>query len=273
MDNRESVIFVTGASSGIGNACAAFLAKKGMRVYGTCRNPSSYTKKADEFFEMLSLDLRDQSSVSKAAEKVLEREGRIDALLCCAGSGLIGAVEETEVEEARALMDADYFGALRTVKAFLPAMREAGQGRIVITGAMEGRFAVPFQSSYAAAEFALEALAQSLRMEVARFGISVGMLELAAFRTAFGPGRRIVVGEASPYKAAVESSLSVLGSDETDGFDPLAAARAVHSMLEARRMPRRVVLGPRRRRLLALLHRYLGAGPAEAFQRRYFRID
>jgi NAD(P)-dependent dehydrogenase (short-subunit alcohol dehydrogenase family) len=271
MDNRESAIFVTGASSGIGNACATFLAKKGMRVYGTCRTPSSYAKKADEFFEMLPLDLGDSSSIAKAAEKFLSKEGRIDALVCCAGSGLVGSVEEVDVEEAEAVMDVDYFGTLRTIKAFLPSMREAGRGRIVLVGALEGLLAAPFQSAFSAAEFALEGLAQALRMEVARFGIGVGVLELTAFRTAFGQRRRVKLDEGSPYKADVGEALAVLGRDEAEGFDPLIAARAVHSMIVSRRMPARKLLGPFRRRVAARSRNCLYL--AERRARKYFRLE
>jgi NAD(P)-dependent dehydrogenase (short-subunit alcohol dehydrogenase family) len=273
MDNRESAIFVTGASSGIGNACATFLAKKGMRVYGTCRTPTTYAKKADEFFELLPLDLCDPTSVAKAAERFLAAEGRIDGLVCCAGSGLIGSVEEVGVDEARALMDSDYFGALRTIKAFLPAMREAGRGRIVIVGAIEGLLASPFQSAFSAAEFALEGLAQALRMETARFGIGVGVLELAAFRTAFGQRRRVSIGEASPYRDAAGDALAALVRDEVEGSDPLGAARVIHSMLTRKRMPARVVLGPWRRRLALGAMGCLGLAAAERQTRRYFRLD
>jgi len=273
MDNRESVIFVTGASSGIGNACATFLAKKGMKVYGTCRNPSTYTKKADEFFDMLQLELEDSSSVEKAAAKVLEAEGRIDALVCCAGSGILGSVEETEVEEAKRLMDANYFGTLRVIKAFLPTMREAGRGRIIVVGAMEGLLASPFHSAFSAAEFALEALVQALRMEVSKFGIETGILEPASFRTAFGQRRRVALQEGSPYRNRIDSVLAALGRDEAEGLDPLVAAREVLAMLEARRMQGRRVIGPWRRRLILAARGLLDSRLSEAGLRSYFRLD
>jgi NAD(P)-dependent dehydrogenase (short-subunit alcohol dehydrogenase family) len=273
MENRESVIFVTGASSGIGNACATFLAKKGTRVYGTCRSPSTYVRKADEFFELLPMDLADAASIAKAAEKLLAKEGRVDALVCCAGSGLAGAVEEVGLDEAAALMDRNFFGTLRTIKAFLPSMREAGKGRIVIAGAIEGLVASPYQAIYSAAEFALEGLAQSLRMEVARFGIEVGVIELASFRTAFGQRRRIVASDASPYRTGLENALGVLERDEVVGFDPLIAARAIHAMLGARRMPPRKSAGRAYRRYLAISRRWLGTWAIERRLRRYFRLE
>jgi NAD(P)-dependent dehydrogenase (short-subunit alcohol dehydrogenase family) len=274
MDYRESVIFVTGASSGIGNACATFLAKKGLRVYGTCRSPSAYVRKADEFFEMLPLDLRDPASISKAAEKLLALEGRIDGLVCCAGSGLVGPFEELGMEEAQEFMDADFFGTLRTIKAFLPAMREAGKGRIIMAGALEGLVASPFQSLFSAAEFALEGFAQALRMEMAQFGVEVGMLELASFRTAFGQRRKLAAAaEASPYGKGLERALGVLERDEVGGIEPLVAARAVHDMLAARHMPSRKSMGPLRRRLIAHSRLWLGTRLVDRLARKYFQLD
>lgn len=274
MNNRESVIFVTGASSGIGNACATMLAKKGMRVYGTCRNPSGYARKADEFFELLQLELGDQLSIAKAAEKVLAKEGRIDALVCCAGSGLFGSVEEVELDEAREIMDVDFFGALATIKAFLPAMREAGKGRIIIAGAMEGLLASPFQSAFSAAEFALEGLTQALRMEVRGFGIEVGIVEMASFRTAFAQRRRVLGSEeSSPYRIGLDAALSILSRDEAGGLDPFEAAKAIHDMLSSRRMPARRLLGPGKRLRLAFSRRILGEHGLEKRIRRYFRLE
>jgi NAD(P)-dependent dehydrogenase (short-subunit alcohol dehydrogenase family) len=192
MEKRESVVVVTGASSGIGNACATLLAKKGDRVFGTCRAPSSYERKADEFFELLALDLSDNASILKAAEKVFSTAGRVDALVCCAGSGLLGAVEEVGLDEAEHLMDVDFFGALRTIKAFLPRMREARKGRIIILAGIEGLVAAPYQAIFSACASALEGFAESLRMEVSGFGIEVGIVEIGSFRTAFSQHRRMI---------------------------------------------------------------------------------
>jgi short-subunit dehydrogenase len=276
MEKRESVIFVTGASSGIGNACATLLAKKGHKVYGSCRSPSSFERKADEFFEMLPLDLADAASITKAADKVFEKEGRVDALVCCAGSGLVGSIEETTEAEALSLMDVDFFGTLRTIKAFLPKMREAGSGRIVIVGSLEGLLAHPFQGLFSAAEFALEGLSQALRLEVSGFGVQVGLLELASFRTSFGRRRRIAAAagsEASPYRKNFENSLGLLERDEVVGLEPLIAARAVYSMLDSRHMPPRRTVGRLSRRFLASSRRWKSASALERRLRRYYRLE
>jgi NAD(P)-dependent dehydrogenase (short-subunit alcohol dehydrogenase family) len=274
MENRESVVVVTGASSGIGNACATFLAKKGHRVYGTCRNPASYARKADEFFELLPMELSDTASTVKAAERIYAAEGKVDALICCAGSGLVGSIEDSSIEEAQSVMDINYFGTLRTIKAFLPRMREAGKGRILIIGGLEGLVATPYQGLYSASEFALEGLAQSLRIEIAGFGIQAGFIALGSFRTAFGQNRKLAASasETSPYKPMLESVLGILSRDEAGGADPLLAARAIYADLEGKRMAPRRTAGPVERRFLANLRHWLPAGVFEGRLRQYYRL-
>jgi short-subunit dehydrogenase len=273
MEKRQSVVVVTGASSGIGNACATVLAKKGERVYGACRSPASYARKADEFFELVAMDLLDGNSVNKTAEKILAAEGRVDTLICCAGSGLVGAVEDVEMDEAEALMDLDFFGTLRTIKAFLPRMREAGKGKIIIVGALEALAAGPFQSIYSASESALEALAESLRMEVSLFGVEVGIVQLGSFRTAFGQRRRMILSASGPYRSGFENVLGVISRDEAKGFDPLDAARLIQTMLAARKMPFRATAGRFSRRVLVHSRPWLGCGIFERLMRSYYRLN
>ncbi len=274
MENRESVIVVTGASSGIGNASATFLAKRGYKVYGTCRNPVSYTRKADEFFEILPMELTDAPSIAKAADKVYVAEGRVDALICCAGAGLLGSIEDSSIEEAQSMMDINYFGTLRTIKAFLPKMREAGRGRIIVIGGLEGVVATPYQGFYSSSEFALVGLAQTLRVELSGYGIEVGFIALGSFRTAFGQNRKLTAGfsDASPYKPMLEAVSGVLSRDEAEGSDPLIAARAVYAGLTARRLAARTIIGPIVRRVFAYIRHLLPARVFERGLRKYYRL-
>jgi NAD(P)-dependent dehydrogenase (short-subunit alcohol dehydrogenase family) len=187
----------------------------------------------------------------------------------------MGAIEDIDLSEAQRLMDVNFFGTLRTIKAFLPRMREAGKGRIVLVGAIEGLVASPFQGIYSAAEFALEGMAQALRIEVARFGVEVGIVELASFRTGFGQGRRIAMAasENSPYRSGLESALGVIERDEAEAFDPLTVARVVAAMLSARHMPVRRTAGRLSRRVLAGARRVLAPRALDRRLRRYYRID
>jgi short-subunit dehydrogenase len=275
MEKRESVVVVTGASSGIGNACATFLAKKGNRVYGTCRNPSSYSRKADEFFELLPMNLTDAASILKVADKVYADAGRVDSLICCAGSGLVGSVEDTSMEEAEAIMNIDYFGTLRTIKAFLPRLREAGGGRILIVAALEGIMASPYQAAFSASASAVMGLAEALRIEVSGFGVELGLIEIGSFRSSFGQRRLLASGatSASPYRLGLETALGVLSRDEASGSEPLAAARAIYAALSARRLPLRRTAASPVRRCLAFLRRLLPARLFERCLRRYYRLS
>jgi len=275
MVNRINVIVVTGASSGIGNASATFLAKKGNKVYGTCRNPGSYSRKADEFFELLQMDLTDSSSVTRVAETIFAAEGKVDALICCAGSGFVGAIEDSSLEESQSVMNINYFGTLRTIKAFLPRMREAGKGRILIIGALEGIAATPYQGFYSSSEHALEGLAETLRLEVLDFGLEVGLIELGSFRTSFGQKRSFAVGasESSPYKARIDAVLGILSRDEAGSMEPLIAARAIHAALSARRLPLRKTVGALPRRVLTESKRWLPARIFEEIIRKYYKVN
>ncbi len=274
MDLREKVVLVTGASSGIGNACATFLAKKGCKVYGTCRSPSSYSRKADEFFEMLQMDVEDDDSVDKAAARLFAKEDIVDALVCCAGSAAAGSVEDGPVELARKMLESNYLGVLRVVKAVLPRMREVAAGRIVVASALEGLMGAPYQAYYSASKFALEGLAESLRLEARDFGVEVCVLTPISFRTALGQRRSAASGsEAGPYRRRLEAALGAMSRDEADGSSPLLAAKAVYKALGSRRMPARIKAGGGSQAALAALKPFLPARLFDRLRRGHFRLE
>jgi NAD(P)-dependent dehydrogenase (short-subunit alcohol dehydrogenase family) len=264
MEKKGRIVLVTGASSGIGNACAAFLAKKGYKVYGTCRNPGAYARKDDELFEMLPLDLTQDASIARAAKTLLEKEGTVDAIVACAAMGIAGSIEETPVEEVSRQMDTNFTGTVRVVKAFLPAMREAGKGRILILGSLAGLAGVPFQSFYSASKFALEGFVECLRHEMRPFGVQACIIEPGDFRTGFTAARTIVPASlSSPYKAFFESAIGVQERDEQAGKDPLIVARLVLRLLESPRLPVRVGTGGLSQRIGVALKRWV---PAKVFE-------
>jgi len=120
---QNKVVLVTGASSGIGRACAEFLAVRGYRVYGASRRVAE-----SPLVESISMDVRDDASVRDAVAGVIAREGRIDILVNNAGIAIAGAVEDTSIEEARGQFDVTFLGALRMCRAVLPGMRERRAG-------------------------------------------------------------------------------------------------------------------------------------------------
>jgi short-subunit dehydrogenase len=257
----SNVILVTGASSGIGKACAERLAGLGHKVYGTSRK----SKGKVGSIEMLSMDVTQDPSVADVVAHILKVEGRIDALINNAGYGIAGAVEETSIAEAQAQFDTNFFGMFRVTKAVLPGMRERRAGLIVNMSSIGGLISIPFQSFYCATKFAIEGFTEALRMEVRAFGIRVALLEPGDHRTNF-TGNRVRTKESqgpSPYREKFEAALGVMEHDERNGPAPEAIARCVEKLLGQKSPALRVPVGMFLQRFAVKLKRIL---PASVFE-------
>jgi NAD(P)-dependent dehydrogenase (short-subunit alcohol dehydrogenase family) len=267
------VVLVTGASSGIGNACATHLAKRGFRVYGTSRNPASYAKKADEFFELIQMDVTDDQSVAKAVAAVIAKEGRVDAVVLNAGMGISGSVEDCPPEEIDLQMDTNFMGTVRCVKAVLPAFRAAKKGKIIVLSSMAGLIGMPFQAFYSASKHALEGFVEALRYEIRPFGLQATLVEPGDFRTGFTEARKPAPASAtSDYHKHYEAAMGVQVRDEMAGHDPIEAAKLVQRLLEARRLKVRYAVGPIFERFALVVKRLIPAGLFEFLFRKYYRL-
>lgn len=237
--STKGVILVTGASAGIGLACAERLHGAGWSVFGAARRSV-----ADPGWTSLVMDVDDDASVASGVETILSQKGRLDGVVACAGWGLAGATEHTPITAAKAQMETNFWGAVRVVQQALPAMRSRGAGRIVLISSLGGIIGIPFQSFYSASKFAMEGYGEALAYEVAPFGIQVTMVEPGNIKTDFTSSRRDVEPPADdPYRAAVAKAIGTMIEDERNGAPPDDVARAVQRVLEARRPPRRVSVG------------------------------
>ena len=252
------VILVTGASSGIGRACAMALARQGHCVYGTSRLPRS----ADSDFTMLPMDVTDATTVQAAVQTLLEREGHIDVVVNNAGIGYGGAVEDTAIEEAQATFETNFFGALRVCHAVLPAMRAQGSGTIINISSIGGMISLPFQGLYSASKYALEAMSEALRMEVKRFGIHVVLVEPGDTSTQFTANRRSARGaEENPvYREVYRGTLARIEADERNGAAPETIARTVLRIVASPRPKVRYIVGPFYQELAVLVKRLIPSG-------------
>jgi len=271
-DKRKRVVLVTGASSGIGNACATQLAKKGFIVYGTSRAPDERNRMADEFYELIRMDVTDDDSVQTGVAYIMAREGRIDALLCSAGSGIAGAIEETPIVEAAFQLDINVLGVARVIKAVLPAMRVEG-GTILVVGSMAGLVGVPFQAYYSSSKFALEGLVDSLRMELGRAPVRVALIQPGDFRTGFTAARKVFgLAEGSPYAQTGRRALAVMEESENNGLDPVLVARLVLRLLDVKRLRPRYPVGPWQQRLAMSLRLVIPRRLYERILMAYFKV-
>ena len=131
------------------------------------------------------MDVRDEASVEAGVRRAAEATGGLDALVCAAGYGVFGSVEETSSARARAQLETNYFGTLLPLRAVLPAMRARGAGRIVVVGSLAGRAPIPFQAHYSASKAAVDALVLALRNELTGTGVHVRLVEPGDIRTPF----------------------------------------------------------------------------------------
>jgi NAD(P)-dependent dehydrogenase (short-subunit alcohol dehydrogenase family) len=254
------VALITGASAGIGLATADRLQRRGWSVVGASRRGT-----ASGGWTPLVMDVDDDDSVRTGVEKVVAERGRLDAVVANAGWGLAGPVEQTPIDQAKRLVETNFWGAVRVVQAALPVMRHQGGGRVVLVSSLGGLIALPFEAFYSASKFAMEGYAEALAYEVAPFGIEVTLVEPGNVRTEFTESRLDVVppdGE-NAYAEVVAKTVSLRERDERNGVPAGNVAAAIARVLESRHPRRRVSVGKPQERVGIIAKRLL---PWRAFE-------
>jgi NAD(P)-dependent dehydrogenase (short-subunit alcohol dehydrogenase family) len=264
------VVLITGASAGIGAAAARELAAHGLEVYGTSRNPDRLKQDAPKI-HWVAMDVRDDASVQAGVSDVLARAGHLDGLVCNAGFGIFGSIEEVSLADAQAQLDTNFFGVLRTLRAALPHLRKRGSGRVVLVGSLAGRAPIPFQGHYSASKAAVDALAQALHNELSGSGVHVSLVEPGDIHTDFNEHIDFSGADASAYGERIARVRAVI-ERSLDKAPPAAwVARAVRRALCDARPRFRYSVG-REVPLVAIGRRLLPEGWLLAALRRYFRL-
>jgi NAD(P)-dependent dehydrogenase (short-subunit alcohol dehydrogenase family) len=267
--NHQRVVLVTGASSGIGRACATHLHQRGYRVFGANRNP-----RADAPFATLRLDVTDEQSVQGGIHSIVEQAGRLDVVVNCAGFSGVGAVEDHSLAEAQAQLDTNFFGRLRVCRAALPLMRQQRSGHIVNIGSIGGMVGMPFQGVYSAAEFAMTGLTEALRFEARSFGVHVSLIRAGDADTENTIHRHYTqaAGQDSVYAAQFRTTLNIMEKDERDGIKPDKIAHTVEKVITSR-SPRGVyTVGPIFEVFAAYARPWVPARFFEWCVRKYYRL-
>ncbi|WP_405108790.1 SDR family NAD(P)-dependent oxidoreductase [Micromonospora sp. NBC_01405] len=177
----------TGMSSGSGKATALRLHRAGWPVYATGRNIEALSDLADEGITVMYLDVNDEESMAAAVKRITDEHGAVGTLINNAAYSLNGTIGETPMDQVRAQFETNVFGLCRLTQMVLPGMREQGGGRVIMMSSIFGMFATPGRGYYQATKHALEAISDSLRLEVAPFGIKVVVLQPAPILGGFVP--------------------------------------------------------------------------------------
>ncbi len=261
MENTSKAVLVTGCSSGIGRATAEHLAGKGWTVYATARRPESSADLQEKGCRTLALDVTDEGSMAAAVGAVEEAEGAVGVLVNNAGYSQSGAVEDVPLDVVRRQFETNVFGLVRMCQLALPGMRRQGWGKIVNVSSMGGRLVFPGGGFYHGTKYAVEAISDALRFEVAGFGVDVSIIEPGLIRTSFGDTAAHGVDEATssdgPYaefNAAVAKSTREAYEDGALaklGGGPETVARAIEKAISRRRPKTRYKVTPSARMALA----------------------
>jgi NAD(P)-dependent dehydrogenase (short-subunit alcohol dehydrogenase family) len=183
---NDKAVLITGCSSGIGLCCAEGLKARGYRVFATARKPEDVARLREQGFEAYRLDIADPQSIREGVEQVLEATGgRLYGLFNNAGFGQPGAVEDLSRDALREQFETNVFGTLELTNLVLPVMRGQDEGRVIINSSVLGFAAMAYRGAYNASKYALEGLADTLRLELAGSGVYVSLVEPGPIRSRF----------------------------------------------------------------------------------------
>lgn len=274
------IALITGASSGIGWETAKLLAAKGYRVYGTTRSLSSCPdvissakKDVGDKLQFMDMDVTEADSVKRSVNQIIVKEGKIDVLICNAGFGLCGSIEEMPDDLTQKQFDVNVFGVLRTIKAVLPHMRTRNSGRIILASSVCSSIVIPYQGHYSATKFAIDAFTEGLRHELFGTKIKVSAIRPGHMRTNFLKSVITVNGNDSPYNRWFTVAQKSIIKNISNAPLPSVSARKIYAILQKRWPKTFYTSGAVIEQLAPMVMQMLPPGMKEKFIRRFYGID
>jgi NAD(P)-dependent dehydrogenase (short-subunit alcohol dehydrogenase family) len=223
MSTSPQVVLITGASSGIGRSTAEYLAGIGHRVFGASR-----TRPLEISFEWVCMDITQEDSVREAVDLVIERAGKIDVLINNAGLGIVGPLEETTDELIYQVFNTNVMGALRVCRRVIPIFRQQRQGLILNISSIAAEIGLPFRGVYSATKASLEALTESLSMELKEFNIRVCSILPGDVATGINQNRLVAkLQKNSVYAQTFMKVHRQINEEVTNADNPMSIAKVV----------------------------------------------
>jgi NAD(P)-dependent dehydrogenase (short-subunit alcohol dehydrogenase family) len=276
----SSTILITGATAGIGRHAALHLARAGHHVIASGRRDAALAAVVAESGGAITpvvLDVDDPASIAAAAAEVDRLTGGrgLDVLINNAGYATVGALAELSDHHLRAQFETNVFGLMAVTRAFLPAMLARGSGRVINVSSVSGRIPAPLLGAYHASKYALEALSDALRMELAPLGVQVVLIEPGTIKTGFATRTKAEIALTRPARSYYDAVYAQVDAMEATfarmAADPIHVTRAIDRAIRARRPAARYV-APRRFLALIALIRLLPTCWVDAAMKRTFGL-
>ncbi len=243
---ESKVVFITGVSSGFGLSLAKMYIADGFRVYGV--GLRDFQLDGLNYFKC---DVSDFSAVQEVVSKIVEKEGKIDIVVSNAGMGISGAVEHTTMDDAKKIMNINFFGAFYVFKAVLPIMRKQNSGRVIVTSSIASYVPIPYQAFYSASKSALDSLVCATRSEVNGYNIHITSIQPADANTGFTDARK--KSEIDDGYSNCSKSVVAMEKGERNGLKSEDVAKVMYKVSLKKRPPLTVVVGKKYKFLTSLL--------------------
>jgi NAD(P)-dependent dehydrogenase (short-subunit alcohol dehydrogenase family) len=251
----QKVAVVTGSSSGMGYETSLILARNGFHTYATVRKLEGeglnqiieIAKNENLPLQVIQLDVNNDKSVTDAINRIAKEKGRIDVVVNNAGYDLMGALEETSMDEIKGQFETNFFGAVRVMQAAIPMMRKQGGGIIVNITSVGGRITFPLNSPYHATKFALEGLSESMQYELEPLGIKIIVIEPGGVGSNFLKNLKMASNTSdplnSPYRSMQSSISEYFKQWSQNLMHPSEVAKAILQAVTADNPDFRYVVG------------------------------
>lgn len=247
------VALISGASGGIGASTAMCLIRHGYTVYEVSRGGKSH-----DGIRHITADVTSLSSLLEAASLIEKECGFLDLLVCNAGMGISGAIEFTRDEDAKKIMDVNFFGVFHLISAMLPLLRKSRQPKIIAVSSLAAAIPIPFQAFYSASKAAVSAFMQALANELRPFGIKVSTVLPGDTATGFTAAREKNSEGASLYGNSIERAVVAMEKDEKNGMSPDKIASLIHR-IDEKKHPRSFYTAGMKNKIFLLLQKLLPA--------------
>lgn len=247
----KKIVVITGASSGIGLATAKWFIKNNYQVFGL-----SYDDFKTDGMKTYQVDVTNFEKVKEIYQEIYDENGSFDYLINCAGMGISGAVEDTNIADIKYMFEVNYFGMINSCQAAIPLMRNNNFGRIANISSVASILPIPFQTFYSSNKAAINLFSESLNLEVKPFGIRVVTFLPGDTKTSFTANRKKNPSNSKYYGKRIDKSVEIMENDEQNGMSKDYVGKIIYKNLTKKRPPIRKTIG-KKYKLFTFLYRFL----------------